>query len=190
MIRGIIFDCFGVLYGGSYEALQQLCTPSQLEDLHDLNRQADYGFITSQDYVRGVSELLSMPEEDIAAIFHTKHIRNQPLIEYVRSLRGTCKVAMLSNVSNDIIDALFTAEELETLFDAVILSYQEHAVKPNPIIFELAAERLGLTTGECVMVDDLVENCEGAEVAGMESVLHTSNEITIDTLSKKLQHVS
>jgi len=107
----------------------------------------------------------------------------------MKLLRGTYKTALLSNVSNGLIDTLFTPEELEELFDTVLLSYQEHVVKPNPVIFDLIARKMELSTGECVMIDDLEENCEGAEIAGMESVLHTSNETTIDLLSKKLQHV-
>ncbi|MEO5948925.1 MAG: HAD-IA family hydrolase [Candidatus Saccharimonas sp.] len=190
MIRGIIFDCFGVLYGGSYDALKQLCEPSQLEDLHDFNRQADYGFITSHDYIVGVAKLLDKTEDEISAIFHAKHIRNQPLIDYLMTLKGKYKIALLSNVSNGLIDTLFTSDELETLFDTVVLSYQEHVVKPNPIIFELTATKMELATGECVMIDDLSENCEGAEIAGMESIWHTSNEATIDALSKKLQTIS
>lgn len=186
MIRGIVFDCFGVLFGGSYQTLQSLCPADKLEELHDLNRQADYGFIESDEYVAGVAGLLEMGQEEVAQIFRAKHVRNQPLIDYVTQLRGTYRTALLSNVSNGIIETLFRDGELDELFDEVILSYREHAVKPNPFIFELTAERLGLTTGECVMIDDLEENCEGAEVAGMASILHTSNDTTIDILSKKL----
>lgn len=186
MIRAIVFDCFGVLYGGSYEALQQLCRPDQLLELRDFNHQADYGFITSADYVRGVAELVGKTEQDIADILHTKHVRNQELVTYVAKLRGEYKTALLSNVSDGMIERLFTPDELMEFFDVVLLSNKEHLVKPNPAIFELVADRLGLTTGECVMVDDLFDNCEGAEAAGMQSILHTSNERTIELLSKKL----
>jgi putative hydrolase of the HAD superfamily len=187
MIRGIIFDCFGVLYGGSYQALREMCPPQLLDDLRDYNRQADYGFITSEEYIRGVAELLGKTADEVAYIFHQKHVRNDALIEYLATLRGPYKTALLSNVSNDVVERLFEAGELERLFDATVLSYQEHVVKPNPAAFMLAAQRLGLRPEECIMVDDLMENCDGAEAAGMDVVLHTSNQITIDTLSKKLQ---
>ena len=190
MIRGIIFDCFGVLYGGSYEALQQLCLPNQLQDLRDFNHQADYGFITSAEYVRGVAELVGRTDQEIADILHQKHIRNQELVAYAAGLRGEYKTALLSNVSDGMIERLFTADELATFFDVVVLSNKEHVVKPNPAIFELAADRLGFATGECIMIDDLMDNCEGAEAAGMDSILHTSNERTVELLSKKLRNNS
>jgi len=185
MIRGIIFDCFGVLYGGSYQALQELCPIDKLGDLHDLNRQADYGFITSDEYVRGAAELIGKPEDEVKNIFRAKHVRNDALMAYAVSLKGKCKLALLSNVSNGIVERLFSAEDL-AIFDEVILSYQEHITKPNPAVFTLAAERLGLHPEECVMVDDLAENCEGAEVIGMASIQHTFNQLTTDILSKML----
>jgi putative hydrolase of the HAD superfamily len=187
MIRGVIFDCFGVLYGGSYQALQALCAPDDLDELQDLNRQADYGFITSDEYIHSVAILVGKTDQEIGEIFRAKHVRNDELIAYVATLRRHCKVALLSNVSSGIIEQLFPEGELETLFDEIILSYEEHVVKPNPAVFHLTAERLKLRPEECVMVDDLPENCEGAEVAGMETIEHTTNERTIELLSKKLQ---
>lgn len=188
MIRGIVFDCFGVLYGGSYQALQALCPPEKLADLRDCNRQADYGFITSEEYIASVAEIIGKTTDEVARIFHTKHVRNDELIDYVKELRGTYKTALLSNVSSGVVEQLFPEGELAALFDEVLLSYHEHVVKPNPAVFELMAERLDLPAESCVMIDDISENCEGAEVAGMQSILHTSNAMTRESLSKMLQH--
>ena len=51
--------------------------------------------------------------------------------------------------------------------------------KPQPEIFRLGAERVGLPPEECVFVDDLRENCEGAEAVGMTAVLHRGADTTI-----------
>jgi putative hydrolase of the HAD superfamily len=69
------------------------------------------------------------------------------------------------------------------MFDVVFLSYKEGIAKPNPDAFRLAAEKLGLAPEECVMIDDIAENCEGAEVAGMQSIQHVTNESTIAQLT-------
>jgi HAD superfamily hydrolase (TIGR01509 family) len=68
-----------------------------------------------------------------------------------------------------VIDGLFTPEELESLFDVVVLSSEVGMVKPHPEIYELVAERLGVASGECIMIDDLPTNTAGAEAAGMQS---------------------
>ena len=44
--------------------------------------------------------------------------------------------------------------------------------KPQPEIFLLGAERIGVAPEDCVFVDDLRENCEGAEAVGMKAILH------------------
>ena len=44
--------------------------------------------------------------------------------------------------------------------------------KPQPEIYLLAAERLGVEPEACVFVDDLRENCEGAEAVGMTAIRH------------------
>lgn len=185
MIRGIIFDCFGVLYGGSYQALRSMCPADKLDDLRDLNHQADYGFITTDEYISGCAELLDKTTAEVGVLFRTRHVRNDALLTYAHSLKGSYRLGLLSNVSNGVIEQLFDAADL-ALFDTVILSYKEHIAKPNPAAFMLAASELGLSTGECVMIDDLAENCEGAEVAGMAAIMHTSNDTTREALSKLL----
>ena len=44
--------------------------------------------------------------------------------------------------------------------------------KPEPAIFHLAAERLGLAPAECVFVDDWDKNVEAARDVGMQAVLY------------------
>lgn len=189
MIRGIIFDCFGVLYEGSISMLRRICPPEKLDELNDLNKQTDYGYITTDEYIEGLARLLGKSSDEVASLVSHSHVRNQPLIDEVQRLKGEGYVlAMLSNVGNDSIERLFPADQLSELFDVVVLSYKEHMVKPHPAIFTTTAERMGLSPGQCVMIDDLATNCEGAEVAGMISIQHTSNDTTRELLRKILHH--
>ena len=41
MIRGIIFDCFGVLYGGSLSLLASMAPEGRAEEVYDINMQKD-----------------------------------------------------------------------------------------------------------------------------------------------------
>ena len=43
--------------------------------------------------------------------------------------------------------------------------------KPQPEIYLLACERLGIEPADGVFVDDLRENCDGAEAVGMTAIL-------------------
>jgi putative hydrolase of the HAD superfamily len=72
------------------------------------------------------------------------------------------------------------------LFDGVVISGEEGMHKPQPGIFRLGAERVGLRPEECVFVDDLRENCEGAEAVGMTAVLHRGADSTLPRLEQLL----
>jgi putative hydrolase of the HAD superfamily len=187
MIRGIIFDCFGVLYGGSLSLLVSLAPRDRQREITDINSQKDYGFITYQEYLKQIGEIVGKTPLEVDEIIQKKHVRNDELLEYVASLRGQFKVALLSNIGDSVIEQLFSKEELEQLFDVIVLSHNEGLAKPNPAIFTLAAERMGLSAGECVMVDDIDSNCDGAEIAGMYSVLHITNEATRQRLEEMVK---
>ena len=88
---------------------------------------------------------------------------------------------------SDTIERLFTPDELRKLFDAVVLSYAEHVAKPSREAFELAADRLGVPPSQCVMIDDRLDNCSGAEAAGMRAILHTANSRTMAELEELLE---
>jgi putative hydrolase of the HAD superfamily len=176
MIRGIIFDCFGVLYQGSIAHLYELTPEAKRSELANLSLSSDYGYITPEDYLQQVCELTGKPAAEIVDIMQKDHVRNQAMVDYVRTFRGKYKVALLSNVGRGVMERLFSPDELDELFDAVVLSSEVGMIKPEPAIYELAAERLGLSPSECVMVDDLVANIDGAKSTGMQGVVYSTTD--------------
>jgi len=75
---------------------------------------------------------------------------------------------------------------LQELFDAVVISGDVGMHKPEPAIFKLGAEKIGVPPEECVFVDDLRENCAGAEEVGMTAILHRGPDSTLPELEKLL----
>lgn len=174
MIRALIFDCFGVLYQGSLEHLRQLTPPAQQQELTDLSHASDYGYISRDEYMQRVGEIVGLSAGEIEAIISTDHVRSTAMVELVREVRKTHKTALLSNVGRGIIRQLFTNEELEELFDVVVLSSDAGVVKPYPAIYELTATRLGVPANECYMIDDMPGNIDGARAVGMDGVVFES----------------
>jgi epoxide hydrolase-like predicted phosphatase len=74
----------------------------------------------------------------------------------------------------------------DTLFDTVVISGEVGLRKPEPEIYRLAAERLGVGPQECVFVDDLAANVRGAVAAGMVGVHHTELAATVSELETLL----
>ena len=90
-------------------------------------------------------------------------------------------------ISNSWGTSIYDPEALEGLFDVVIISGEVGLHKPQPEIYRLAAERLGLEPEACVFVDDLRENVRGAETVGMTAVLHRDPEATVARLEELLE---
>ena len=72
------------------------------------------------------------------------------------------------------------------LFDAVVISGEVGLRKPDPAIYALAADRLGLPPQGIVFVDDLPPNVRAATEAGMTAVLHTDADSTVEELESLL----
>lgn len=174
MIRGIIFDVFGVLYHGSRERLRELVPPEHRDELNDANHSYDYGFCTQSEYFDTVGRLLDKDATEVAAICREQHVRNEALVAYVHTLRPAYKIAILSNIGRGLVDDLFTKSEAATLFDTEVLSSEVGMVKPDLAIYRLTAQRLGLRASECVMIDDIADNVEGAIAVGMKGIVYQS----------------
>lgn len=187
MIRGIIFDCFGVLHldvSSAYFAN----FPQLREELHDLNVRADHGFIGREDYLLEAAKIIGKSVEEVRHGIATENTLNKPLVNYIKTtLKSHYKIGMLSNVGRGWINDFFSEHELHDLFDEVILSNEEGIIKPNPLIFERTAQRLGLLPQECVMIDDRSENCRGAEAVGMKAIDFKENVQAVAQLEQLLK---
>lgn len=99
---------------------------------------------------------------------------NEELIAYFRALRPRYRTAILSN---SFVGAREQEEErygFTSMVELAIYSHEEGVRKPDPRIFRLAAERLGVPPEEIVFLDDLPENVEAARASGLQAVLFTS----------------
>lgn len=100
---------------------------------------------------------------------------NQELVDYVRrELYGHYKLAVLSNIDQAWMDRFLASFGIGELFDDVMVSGKEGLSKPDPRVYERLARRLGVAPAECVMVDDIEVNCEGARTAGMRAIQYRS----------------
>ena len=110
---------------------------------------------------------------------------DERMLGAVRACRAAgVRTGLISNSWGDGV--AYDPALLEELFDAVVISGEVGLHKPQPEIFELGAERAGVPAAQCVFVDDLRENCEGAEAVGMTAVLHRGADGTLPRLEELL----
>ena len=176
-IKAVIFDCFGVLYTDSKQSLLDVVAPERHQELHDLFTANNYGLFGRRAYLEQVAEIVGKSVDEVSEYIAHEHHLNKKLTRYIAErLRGEYKIGMLSNIGREWIDSFFSKHQLHDLFDDVVLSGEEGIVKPNPAIFELAATRLGVLPAECIMIDDIIENCDGAIEAGMAGIHFQDND--------------
>jgi putative hydrolase of the HAD superfamily len=75
---------------------------------------------------------------------------------------------------------------LAELFDGVVLSARERMRKPDPQMYVLGAERIGLAPEQCLFVDDLPHNLAPAAELGMATVLHRTADESIPQIEALL----
>src|SRR5215468_6976985 len=89
------------------------------------------------------------------------------------------------------IDAVFAALGIEKFFDAVMSSEEVKAGKPEPDVFLVAAEKMGVTPRDCIVIEDAPSGVEAARRAGMKSVgvLTTHRELKADLVAPSLDQL-
>jgi len=96
---------------------------------------------------------------------------NEELLTYYRSLRERgVRLAILTNNVREWHDAWRTRFEIDALFELVVDSGFEGTRKPEPEIYALTLERLGLPGEACAFIDDLEINLPPARAAGMHAI--------------------
>ena len=96
---------------------------------------------------------------------------NEELIAYFRELRRRgLRLALLTNNVREW-EPLWRAKlPVDELFELVVDSAFVGMRKPDPEIYELTLERLGLPGEACLFLDDLDVNVEAARAFGMRAV--------------------
>jgi epoxide hydrolase-like predicted phosphatase len=104
---------------------------------------------------------------------------DEELVAYVRSLRPRIKTAILSNSADGARREESRRYDLPSLVDDVVYSHEVGLAKPDPAVFVLTCDRLGVPPARTVFVDDAQANMDAAAVLGLLVVLHRDTGETI-----------
>lgn len=172
MIKAVIFDCFGVLTTDGWLAFCDKYFPMEDERraaASELNRQTDAGLMSAAQFESEIARLAGIDLSDARRVLDS-HVRNDALFDYIRDeIKPHYKVGLLSNVSEDYTDELFTPEQI-ALFDETTFSFELGVLKPHPAMYETIATKLGMLPEECVFIDDREPFAAGARDVGMKAL--------------------
>jgi epoxide hydrolase-like predicted phosphatase len=151
--------------------------------------RVERGSLAPAAFERWLAEALS---EGLGAPLKARGIRDRifasvrpdgAMIEAVGRLHARGKqTAVISNTWGPPV--AYGARAMKAIFDVIVRSDEVGLRKPDPEIYRLTATRLDVQPQECVFVDDLLQNVEGARAVGMESFVHRSAEFTVPRLEE------
>jgi putative hydrolase of the HAD superfamily len=192
-------DFGGVLTTNVFDSFRAFCAeegldPQAIKRLFRADPRAlgcvrglERGELTEEQFAERFGELLELAPERRGGLVDRMfgHIEeDEEMVEALRRARASGVRTGL--ISNSMGAGRYDRSTFPELFDGVVISGDEGMHKPDPAIYELGAERVGLAPADCVFVDDLRENCEGAEAVGMTAVLHRGAETTLPRLEELL----
>ena len=181
--HGLIVDYGGVLTTDVFASFRAFCEAEGLgpdavrerfrsdPEARALLERLETGALAVAEFEPRLAALLDVESERLIPRLLGAMEPDTAMLDGVRAARRAgSRTGLLSNSWGDALaydDAL-----LEELFDAWVISSEVGLRKPDPAIYELAAERLGLPPAACVFVDDLPGNLKPARAIGMATVLH------------------
>ncbi len=146
------------------------------EALRELSRK--YGFKLKIDYP-GVRKLHLM--------FHIAYAEPYPdAIDALKKAKTLCgKIGLVSDADNDMAYGILYKLKFLQYLDTVVTSEEVGVSKPDPKLFLVAAERLGVRPENIVMIGDSWKDVEGAKNAGMRAVLVLRRREVLENLRVK-----
>ncbi|AFC29285.1 beta-phosphoglucomutase [Paenibacillus mucilaginosus 3016] len=182
--KAVIFDLDGVIVSTDeyhYRAWKQLCEEEGIPFSREINeRLRGVSRMESLDLIlKGEAQVYS-PEakEELAARKNRYYVQLLQLLTPADILPGV--TALLQELKDRGVGCAIGSSSKNTpfilekiglggFFDAVADGNQIRRSKPDPEVFLLAAEKLGLRAEQCVVVEDAEAGIEAALAAGMKA---------------------
>jgi putative hydrolase of the HAD superfamily len=105
------------------------------------------------------------------------------LRDFVAGLRPRFTTAILSNSADGARREEQRRFGFEDLVDTVIYSHEVGLAKPDPAIYALTCERLGVSPSEVVFLDDNAASVEAAKGCGWQAILHRNTADSIRAIT-------
>ncbi len=183
MIKAVMFDYGGVVTNETYAEIEKITSDMLGVNLNGIRKKIgeslskfESGTISEQDFWQELTDKKTNLPRDL---FHDFWIReyfkrvkiHENVLQLVDELKKNgYKVGLISNTIMPHVREIRKRGGYKR-FDPVILSCEVGFRKPKREIYEIALKKLGLKPEECVFVDDLQENVEGAKTVGIKAFL-------------------
>jgi putative hydrolase of the HAD superfamily len=195
----VVFDIGGVLeltprtgWEKGWEEQLELGEGGLSGRLGNVWRDGDVGKISEEEMEQRTAEILGLDREQLDAFLKDLWDEycgtlNAELVEYFASLRPRYKTAIISN-------SFVGARRIEhdrygfgDLCDMIVYSHEVGFKKPDPRIFLLACEQLGIQPEEMIFLDDVEVSVVAARELSIKAVHFKNNAQAIEEIEGLLR---
>ena len=156
--------------------------------------ELEIGRLSEVDFLDGLGRELSgqlgrpVSMQDFGRRFFEHLHPNEPMIDYMRGLRDHgYKLGICTNNVREW-EPLWRAKlPVDEIFSVVVDSAFVGSRKPEPRIYEITLERLGVPPQAALMIDDVELNCTGARELGMRAVWFRDTDQAIAEIEEQLR---
>ncbi len=196
--RNIIFDMGGVLvYWKPKEIIADLFKNEPEKPWHLIDAvhsrewlDLDRGTITTEQAFASVESRFHHKnlKQDLIKFWAAVPAYFAPIPEGIEILRAVqargYNTYVLSNMMEQGYNRIATFDFVKT-FQGCIYSYQVKAVKPDPDIYHILFNTYQLNPAECIFIDDMDVNIQGALAVGMDGIVCNDYKIVWDGLRER-----
>ncbi len=197
MIRNIIFDFGGVLVDWNPRYLYDPYFGDPAKTDHFLEQICPYSWNATVDAGKSTAEATA---ERIALYPEWKKEIRMYYGEWVKMMNGELPgmrelvaelkdrgygIYGLTNWSAETFPLIRDTYPIFRLMDGIVVSGEEHTMKPRPEIYRILLDRYALNPSESVFIDDNPDNIAAAETFGIKGIVFSS----VGDLRTKLEEV-
>jgi putative hydrolase of the HAD superfamily len=198
-IRAVVFDIGGILEIGTdtyddakWEAILGLEKGELNQKMGHIWADGSEGRCTESDVHQALREFLGMNETHVKAYMDDMWksylgTLNGELAAYFRSLHTKYQTAILSNSFVGAREKEEAAYHFSEMVEFIIYSHEVGMSKPDPRIFDLLCERLGLPPDEIIFLDDVAVHVAAARKLGIHAIQYQDNAQAIADIESLLQ---
>lgn len=178
MIKYIIFDCDGVLVDTEIVAAKIMA--AKLTEMgNDISLEQYINECSGKTFRQIFQRFMPSSNLQNAAISELIETVERQVAESVTPINGVRKAinqidlpkAVVSNSNKPQIEhALHVVGITELFQDRVFSASMVEKPKPSPLVYQLAAQTLGITPDECLVIEDSISGVTAATTAGMKTI--------------------
>ena len=178
MIKVIAFDLVGVLVSEKDIELSEV--EEKLERMFGPN-------LNDEDYLIEARKII---EKDLEVINTTKvlinklyKVKDKKIFKKIKEINENVKIIIATNHLSFVKDFIKESFNIDYL-DDIIISAEIHKIKPNLDFYQYILNKYSIESKELLFLDDNINNINGAQILGINTIKVEKDTNLIDEISK------